>query len=78
MRNIIIREVNKIKLEEDNFKSEWWKYNYFAEWNKKSKHISNVKPEELDDEDLVRFFKYIFLCREEVSSIRVDKQYFSK
>jgi len=74
-RKIIIDKINKIKAEEKMLYCEWWKDIYFSADNK-TMHISKVNSEKLEDKDLVRFFEYILLMRTDISTNRVNKQYF--
>lgn len=75
MKKIIIERIEKFKLDEDNFKSEWWINNFvsFIQNNiNVTKHISDVDFNELNDDDLVRIFEYIILCKIDISARRVN------
>lgn len=94
MRKIIIDRINKIKADEDNFKSEWWEINFvsytsifFRDNSSKiptnnttfvKKHISEVDFNDVCDEDLVRLFEYVIRCQCDISINRVNKQYFNR
>jgi hypothetical protein len=78
MKNIIIERIEKFKLDEDNFKSEWWKNNYVSfKMNdiNETRHISEVNFHLLNDYDLVRIFEYIILCKSDITNSRVEKFY---
>lgn len=73
MKNIIINRIESFKLNEDNFKSNWWENNFVSftlNSISETKHISDVNFELLNDDDLVRIFEYIILCKSDISSSR--------
>lgn len=79
MKNIIIDRLEKIKFDEDYFKSKWWKNNYISYTKNDinyTKQISDVDLSLLDDMDLVRIFEYVILCRNDISRNRVNATYF--
>ncbi len=79
MKKIITDRIERFKLDEDNFKSEWWKNNYVSftlNGKSETKHISDVDFELLNDDDLVRIFEYIILCKSDISTRRVNEIYF--
>ena len=82
IKQLMLERARKIKSEEDNFKSEWWDNINFARSDarpgEKPKHVSDVVPENLSEEDFVRYFEYIVLMRADIVSARVNKTYFSK
>lgn len=81
MRKIIIDRINKIKADEDNFKSEWWEINfvsYSSVFIMETKHISEVDFDSLNDDDLVRIFEYVIRCHVDIVTNRVNKQYFNR
>jgi hypothetical protein len=80
IKSLILERINKIKTEENNFKSIYWNNNYvsYFEFNSDiTKHISEVIFENLNDDDLVRLFEYILLCRADIVTNRVNQTYFN-
>jgi hypothetical protein len=79
MKKIIIDRIEQFKLDEDNFNSEFWKNNYVSftlNGGSETKHISDVDFELLNDDDLVRIFEYIILCKIDISTRRVNEHIF--
>jgi hypothetical protein len=79
MKTIIIERIDKFKIDEENFKTDWWKNVYvsFEEKNNSiTKHISDVNFDSLNDNDLVRLFEFIILQKNEISVRRVNNTYF--
>lgn len=79
MKKIIIDRIERFKLDENNFKSEWWENNYVSftlNGVSETKHISYVNFELLNDDDLIRIFEYIILCKSDTSKRRVNEIYF--
>ena len=87
MSELIIDRIKQIKKDEDDFKTEWWKNNYVSYdkfhrennrdiWKHVSKHVSEIKIEEIDkDDDLIRIFEYFILCRNDIVYNRVKEKY---
>lgn len=79
-RESILSSIEIIKLQEEGFKSKWWKGNFFStiEYPIQVKHISEIDLKSLSPQDLVRFFEYIIRCQVDISSNRVRQHYFKK
>ena len=78
IKNHIVERINKIKSEEELFNSSWWNNNFVSysfQNGLKTEHISKIEFEELNDEDLVRLFEYVLLCRADIVSNRVKQMY---
>ena len=81
VRKHIVERINKIKSEEELFNSSWWKSNFVSYTSQnvlKTEHISKIEFEELNDDDLVRLFEYVLLCRADIVSNRVNQMYFKR
>jgi hypothetical protein len=82
IKQVMLERVRKIKSEEENFKpKEWENVNFSrtdAKPGEKPKHVSDVVPENLNEEDFVRYFEYIILMRADIVAARVNKAYFQK
>lgn len=82
IKSLMLERARKIKSEEDNFKSKEWDNINFARTDagpgEKPKHVSDIVPENLSEEDFVRYFEYIVLMRADIVTARVNKTYFSK
>jgi hypothetical protein len=80
MKNIILNRIETFKQDEDYFKSIWWKNNFLTFTNPnniiETKHISEVEFSLLNDDDLIRLFEYIILCKNDISGVRVIKTYY--
>lgn len=86
IRKYILDDINKIKSDENNFTSRWWKNNYVSYTKDNShmmvidfavlNHLSNITFEILNSEDLTKIYKYIVLRREEISQKRVQEDFF--
>jgi len=77
MKEIILSKINKIKTEENDFKSSWWNNIFLSHNTNITEHISNIDFNILNDDDLVRVFEYIILTRDNISRNRVCLTYFS-
>lgn len=82
IKQVMLERAHKIKSEEDGFKSKEWENVNFARTDarpgEKPKHVSDVVPENLNEEDFVRYFEYIILMRADIVTARVNKTYFQK
>ena len=73
MKELIIKRLEKIKFEEDGFKSKWWKNNFVSYTQNniiETKILFEVDFNLLNDDDLVRLFEYVILCRNDISNRR--------
>ena len=71
--------IEKIRKQEDDFKSKWWKNDYVDYQNSNgSVHVSNVIFSELNDEDLVGLYGWLLLTTDFISVRRVDEIYFKR
>jgi hypothetical protein len=80
LRYALIERINKIKLEEEDFKSNYWENNFCSftdifsvEIKVITKHISEITFEDLNDDDLLRLLEYTILCRNDISRNRVTE-----
>lgn len=78
MRTKIITRLLKIKEDEENFQSSWWRYNYVSYNEDTEELISDVDFTNLNDDDLLRIFEYVLLTRDEISTIRVNETFFKE
>jgi len=89
IKKYILDKIKKIKSDEEDFKSSWWKNNFISyskltrqpdgdKWVDYTKHISEVDFSKLNDDDLVRLFEYLILTRNDISTNRVNQIYFKK
>lgn len=69
MRNLIINRINRIKSVDSDFKSEYWNGVNFCV-DSKTKHISEIEFDELNDEQLVKYFEYFIRMQCEIVDIR--------
>lgn len=72
MRDLIIKRINKIKSDEFDFKSEYWKGVTFL-INSNLKHVSEIDCNELNDEQLVQYFEYFIRMKCEIGTIQTNK-----
>jgi hypothetical protein len=80
LRQIILRELRKIKEAEEGFRTDYWGMVYFAENHKGAQpiHMSVLDFEILDDEDLVRCYVYTNNMRNSISERRVRQYYYGE
>lgn len=74
MRNLIIKRIEKIKSVEADFKSEYWN-GVTILIGSKPKHISEIDCNELDNEQLIRYFEYFIRMKCEIIENRANKLY---
>lgn len=77
IKDIILDRINKIKLEENNFNSYWWK-DIFISYDNIIKHISEIDFNDLPEKDLVRIFEYIIMTKNDMHFKKVKQTYFSE
>jgi hypothetical protein len=78
MRELVIQAIQKVITDEKHFILYGWKDVNFAPTDGSAVHVSKVEYEKLSDSDLLRYYTYLLLMRADITTMRVNKQYFGE